>query len=127
MIESFRLFSIEARRVPKADAIQQDVRKDYKSNVSSVEVIDKDVAEISFGFMVQYSSVGIVRMEGVLIYKGPTKKLMSRWKEEKQMPDAIASEVHTAIMEGCIPEAVIVARDIGLPAPIPLPRLPKKR
>ena len=126
MIESFQLFSIEARRVPKSE-VPPDVRKDYKSNVSSVEVVEKGLAEISFGFMVQYANVGIVRMEGVLLYDGPTKKLKKRWVEEKQMPDAIASEVHTAIMEGCIPEAVIVARDIGLPAPIPMPRLPKKR
>ena len=35
------------------------------------------------------------------------------------MPDEVASEVLTVIMNNCIPEATMIARDLRLPPPIP--------
>jgi hypothetical protein len=37
------------------------------------------------------------------------------------MPDDVASEVLTVIMNNCIPEATMIARDLRLPPPIPIP------
>ena len=127
MIRDIDLFSIEARRAPKSDKISIDVRKDYKSNVPKIEFTGKREAHISFGFMVHYSNVGIIRMEGSMVYEGPLKELKKSWESDKQMPEDVSKEVHNAIMEGCIPEAVSVAKDIGLPPPIPLPRAPVQR
>ncbi len=39
------------------------------------------------------------------------------------MPPAIANEIHTVIMTNCIPEAVILARELRLPPPIPIPQV----
>jgi len=127
MIDELRLFSIEARRLPNAAPAGADLRRDYKSNVPQIEVINSKSAKVSFGFMVHYSNVGIIRMEGTMVYRGDTKELARTWKDSKQMPEDIATEVHTAIMDSCIPEAVMVARDIGLPPPIPMPRTPAMR
>jgi hypothetical protein len=39
------------------------------------------------------------------------------------MPDQTASNIHTAVMHACVPEAVGIAKDLGLPPPIPLPQV----
>jgi len=40
-----------------------------------------------------------------------------------EMPENVASEIHTAIMRTCMPEAVLIARDLNLPPPMPLPNV----
>jgi hypothetical protein len=39
------------------------------------------------------------------------------------MPDEAANLVHNTIVSNCIPTALLVARDIRLPPPFPLPRV----
>jgi hypothetical protein len=39
------------------------------------------------------------------------------------MPNQTASHIHTAVMHACVPEAVGIAKDLGLPPPIPLPQV----
>jgi hypothetical protein len=39
------------------------------------------------------------------------------------MPNDVATEIHTTIMNNCIPEAMLLARDIRLPPPIPMPKV----
>jgi len=39
------------------------------------------------------------------------------------MPNELASKIHTAVMYACVPEAVGIAKDLGLPPPIPLPQV----
>ena len=43
------------------------------------------------------------------------------WTGTQQMPNEVATEVHTVIMSNCIQEAVMIARDLRLPPPIPMP------
>ena len=40
-----------------------------------------------------------------------------------QLPNDVANEIHTTIMTVCIPEAVVIARDLRLPPPIPIPQV----
>ncbi len=39
------------------------------------------------------------------------------------MPDQVANLVHNAIVSNCIPTALLIARDIRLPPPFPMPRI----
>ena len=39
------------------------------------------------------------------------------------MPDEMAQEIHRAVMTTCIPESVLLARDLRIPPPIPLPQI----
>ena len=39
------------------------------------------------------------------------------------MPNQVAGHIHTAVMHACVPEAVSIAKDLGLPPPIPLPQV----
>ncbi len=39
------------------------------------------------------------------------------------MPPDVAQEIHTVIMSNCIPETVILARELRLPPPVPIPQV----
>jgi hypothetical protein len=58
-----------------------------------------------------------------MLYTGDATKLAATWKEKRNMPNEIASEIHTAVMSACIPEAVLIARDLHLPPPVPIPQV----
>ena len=45
------------------------------------------------------------------------------WLDTHKMPNQTASHIHTAVMHACVPEAVGIAKDLGLPPPIPLPQV----
>jgi hypothetical protein len=49
------------------------------------------------------------------------------WSSKRNMPDTVAQELHTAIMGTCIPESVLIARDLNLMVPIPLPKIDLKK
>jgi len=49
--------------------------------------------------------------------------LTKEWQNTRKMPDQFASNIHTAVMQTCVPEAVGIAKDLGLPPPIPLPQV----
>jgi hypothetical protein len=85
--------------------------------------VDDHNADVEFRFTVTYGAVASIRIEGRLIFTGDAKALVASWRDKKNMPNEIASEIHTAVMTACIPEAVMVARDLHLPPPIPIPQV----
>jgi hypothetical protein len=58
-----------------------------------------------------------------LIYVGDAPALAQQWSSKSNMPDEIASEIHTAVMRACVPEATMISRDLHLPPPFPLPQI----
>ncbi len=66
----------------------------------------------------------MIKLEGSLTYEDDNaRKIAIDWKNTRKMPDKIASQIHTVVMHGCVPEAVGIAKDLGLPPPIPLPQV----
>ena len=83
---------------------------------------DKEIV-IEFRYTATYGGVGSIRIEGNIIFQGDVKELSKKWLEDGNLPDNIASEIHTGIMRICVPEAVMISRDLKLPPPIPLPNI----
>ena len=48
------------------------------------------------------------------------------WSETGNMPENVASEIHSSIMRACIPVAVLLSREVRLPPPLPLPNIQVK-
>lgn len=66
----------------------------------------------------------MIKLEGSLIYEDDNaRRIAIGWKNTRKMPNQVASQIHTAVMHGCVPEAVGIAKDLGLPPPIPLPQV----
>ena len=123
-IRGIQLKSIEARRYMNHTERPKQVRIDHNSTVNQISVMEENVANIDFQYTASYGPVGMIKLEGLLIYENEdAKKIADEWKKTRKMPNQIASHIHTAVMHACVPEAVGIAKDLGLPPPIPLPQV----
>ena len=126
-IKSIEITSIDARRFTKPGEVIKNVRIDNNSSVTLITPKDDKEANIEFRYSASYGGVGSIRMEGIIIFAGDVKELSTKWINEGNMPDEIAGEIHTAIMRVCVPDAIIISKNIKLPPPIPLPNINFKK
>ena len=123
-IRNIQLKSIEARRYITRDERPKQIRIDHNSTITQIYNIKGEHATIDFQYTASYGPVGMIKLEGSLIYKAEdAKKIADDWKKTRKMPNQIASQIHTAVMHACVPEAVGIAKDLSLPPPIPLPQV----
>lgn len=116
--------SIEARRFTGTEeANPEQVRIDHNSTVTAVQSIGDDTAEVDFRYTASYANLGIIKLEGKARFQGDAEDLANTWRASNEMPQEIASEIHTAVMRLCVPEAVQLAQNLQLPPPIPLPEI----
>ena len=123
-IKNIQLKSIEARRYINPDERPRQVRIDHNSTVTNFIYTKDNDANIDFQYTASYGPVGMIKIEGTLLLESDDVKKMSKeWNDTRKMPNQIASHIHTAVMHSCVPEAVTIAKDLGLPPPIPLPQV----
>ena len=123
-IKNIQLKSIEARRYINRNERPKQVRIDHNSTVTQFTVNKENQATIDFQYTASYGPVGMIKLEGSLLYDGDdAKKVSKEWNETRKMPNQVAGHIHTAVMHACVPEAVSIAKDLGLPPPIPLPQV----
>jgi len=123
-IRNIQLKAIEARRYIERNERPKQVRIDHNSTINQMTDIDDNQTKIDFQYTASYGPVGVIKLEGSLIYENEdAKKISKEWKDTRKMPDKIAGGIHTAVMHACVPEAVGLAKDLGLPPPIPLPQV----
>ena len=123
-IKNIQLKSIEARRYSDINEKPMQIRIDHNSTITRVSYMQGNTATIEFQYTASYGPIGMIKIEGSLLYEnGDAKSLAEKWNETRKMPDQVASQIHTTVMHSCVPEAVSVAKDIGLPPPIPLPQV----
>jgi len=123
-IRNVRLKTIEARRYNDLEEKPQQIRIDHNSSITQMNHETDKKATVSFQYTASYGPVGMIKLEGTLLYEDDqAKKLAQQWNETRKLPNEIASSIHTAVMHACVPEAVGIAKNLGLPPPIPLPQV----
>lgn len=122
-VRMVELTSIDARRFTRRGEKQANIRIDNNSTVTLISQTGEEEADVEFRYTASYGSVGVIKIEGRLVFHGDAAELTQKWSSSGNMPDKVASEIHTAIMGTCVPEAVMVSRDLHLPPPIPLPQI----
>ena len=123
-ITNIHLKSIEARRYIGRDERPKQIRIDHNSTVTQIYDTKSDQSTVDFQYTASYGPVGVIKIEGSLLYQSnDAKKIANEWNKTRKMPDETASRIHTAVMHACVPEAVGLAKDLGLPPPIPLPQV----
>ncbi|TET89842.1 MAG: hypothetical protein E3J35_08665 [Methanomassiliicoccales archaeon] len=122
-IKQFELTSIDGKRFSKTGEKHRNIRIDHNSTVTLIVELNDREASVDFRFTATYSGLGVIKIEGNMVYVGDAAALAKKWSAEGKMPDNVASEIHTTIMNNCIPEAVMIARDVRLPPPIPMPKV----
>jgi len=119
-IRNMQLKSIEARRYIDRNEKPRQIRIDHNSTVTQVYHIQGEQATIEFQYTASYGPIGMIKIEGSLIYENEdAKKIANEWNESRKMSNQLASHIHTAVMHTCVPEAVGLAKDLGLPPPTP--------
>ncbi|MFW3146256.1 MAG: hypothetical protein ACMUIE_05545 [Thermoplasmatota archaeon] len=119
-IKRTELLNVEAKRVGVVGK-NMNIRIDVNSNVSQIYLTEEDEARIDFRFMATYTGLGTVGVEGRITFSDGAKELYEKWTETGNMPDKAAQEIHGTIMKSCMPVAVLLAREVNLPPPMPMP------
>ena len=122
-VKNVDLTSIEARRFSSRNEKIRNVRIDNNSTVTLITELNDSEANIDFRYTANYGGIGLIKIEGTILFEGDAPALAQQWGSQSNMPDEIASEIHTAIMRVCVPEAMLISRDIKLPPPFPLPQV----
>ena len=123
-IRNIQLKSIEARRYIGRNERPKQIRIDHNSTISQIYDIKDKQATADFQYTASYGPVGMIKLEGSLIFEDDdAKQISNEWKNTRKMPNQVASQIHTAVMHACVPESVGLAKDLGLPPPIPLPQV----
>jgi hypothetical protein len=126
-ISNVELTSVEGKRFVKRDEPIHQLNINSNSSITQVTPLDEGQADVEFRYTVNYIGVGFIKIEGRMLFKGDANNLAADWSAKRNMPDDVAQEIHGAIMGVCIPESVIVARDLNLTMPIPLPKIDLKK
>jgi hypothetical protein len=123
-IRNIQLKSIEARRYIDRDEKPRQIRIDHNSQITQLQKKSDNLANVEFQYTASYGPIGMIKIEGVLLYEDDdAKNIIRQWHDTRRIPDQTASRIHTAVMHSCVPEAVGIAKDLGLPPPIPLPQV----
>jgi len=125
-VKHFELSAIDGKRFAKRGEKVGHVRIDHNSTVTLISELNEREANIDFRFTANYGGLGFIKIEGRMVYEGDAPQLAKGWASTGKMPNEVANEVHMTIMSNCIPEAVLVAKEIRLPPPIPLPKVDLK-
>ena len=110
------------------------------NNISVKEVSEHDFMlgsskqqglRFSFTFNCQYTpDVGTIDLEGDVLFlaeEEESKKILADWKEHKRVHgDHVENILNSALMRSNI-QAIKISQDLGLPSPVPLPRVEKKQ
>jgi len=124
-VKGFELTAIDGKRFFKAGDRLGNIRIDNNGTVTLVTEVAERECAVDFRFTTNYraaeEAIGLIRIEGKVTFEGDAKGIVRSWTGQGRMPDEVASEVLTVIMNNCIPEATMIARDLRLPPPIPIP------
>jgi hypothetical protein len=122
-IIGYEASTIEAKRFSHQGEHLANIRIDHNSTVTRINKVSDQTASAEFRFTANYSGMGYIKIEGSILLNGEVDALMQSWSASGSMPDPVANLVHNAIVSNCIPTALLIARDIRLPPPFPMPRI----
>ena len=126
-VRSLDFTNLDAKRLSKIGAGWANLRVDHNSTVTLITEISATSAQVDFRFTASYRTesavIGMIQIEGQILWEGDAPALVKGWSAGGQMPAMAANEIHTVIMTNCIPESVILAREVRLPPPVPIPQV----
>ena len=125
---TFNKINAEKKGIPKGKiSVNNNVRIESMEETKIGLDKTKTTIRLSFSFDTKYSpdfADMSIQGEALILDDAKTAKaLLDKWKKNKEVDKAIALSVMNNIMAKCSLEAILMARELGLPSPIPLPRI----
>ncbi len=80
-----------------------------------------------FAYKVVYEpEIGGLEFEGDVLFlqdKKSADDVLKQWKDKKTIDRKLSAAIVSHILQKCAVQSLVLARDVGLPAPIPLPKV----
>mgnify|MGYP000681472611 FL=1 len=122
-IKSLETTAIESKRFSKTGEKMMNIKIENNSAITQVSPVEGGLHQIDFRFTANYTGLGYIKIEGHLNVSDLSDKVMEEWRRTNNLPVEDANAVHNAVVSNCMITALIVAREIKLPAPMPIPRI----
>ena len=88
---------------------------------------DQQTLKFTFSYISSYEpKVGTIEIEGDVIYlakKTDAEKILSDFEKTKKVQGPVKLVILNAIVNKCTVQALVMSRDMNLPAPVPLPKV----
>ncbi len=88
---------------------------------------DRGAVRVSFAYTSTYSpDFASITLEGdvlALMEADKAKETIASWSKEKKLSPVLAQPVMNHILDRANIQALLMARDLGLPSPVPLPKV----
>jgi hypothetical protein len=125
MIKKFNIMSIQAQKFMNEYTVP-NLKISNKSMVTDIAAADEGI-KIEFIFIVEYTPhLANLKIEGNVIYAGADAgDILAAWKEKKAQKKI--KEIQIPIVQRCLIESVILAKEINIVPPIPLPGAQQKK
>jgi len=106
-------------RIGSAPRILSVTENQMNSGTGKVNVL-----EFSFEYYTNYDpALGNIRVNGAILYQATEdvrKNIMSSWKASNNLPKDVSAEVLTQMTQRSMLITMTLARELGLPSPLPL-------
>lgn len=126
-------FSFTKVHAEKTSTPKGKVNISNNVKVSNIEDANLSMGEkkkglkLDFTFSSAYEpKFGAIDLDGNVILLEDVKaakEVLDHWKKDKALPKELMPSILNHILERCNVQALLMARDLGLPAPIPLPKV----
>jgi hypothetical protein len=97
----------------------------------SISSTDQKSFVISFEYKALYQpNAGSIILKGELVYLASNEvadQIQSEWKKRKALPKTMSINIYNRILHSCTVESLLLSREVGLPAPIRLPKLQSQK
>jgi hypothetical protein len=124
IIQKISIRSIDAKKFIKGGERMQNVKITNSSSVTSMH-LEEDVLVLEYVFAVDYfPNIASIKIEGEIRYVGDITGVDVN--DKSTLTPEISRESHTAILRFCLPELVIISKQLELVPPIPIPSIEKK-
>lgn len=88
---------------------------------------DQDTLKFTFSYVSKYEpNVGKIEFEGEVIYlakKEDAEKILADFDKTKKVEGPVKIVILNSIVNKCTIQALILSKDMNLPAPVPLPKV----
>jgi hypothetical protein len=130
-IAGFGFTDIEVKRKPMQGgkiSISNNVAiKDIKETELHLGKEKQNALQFLFEFTSKYDpDVGHITIGGEVLFIDEAKKvqeILANWKKDKRVPQEVMTNILNNILNKCNIAALIMSREVNLPAPIPLPKV----
>lgn len=120
--------------------VEKKTMKEGKVNINNnVTIKEVESADLSLGkakqdgvrFVFEFTSMyepdfASMTLAGDVLFidsEKNVKTILEDWKKKKTVPNEVMADVLNSILNRCNIQALVLARDVNLPSPIPLPKL----